>query len=1264
MLINVHNKDLFIVGVLDNEVHDAINYEEDKWTRDLATGGSTYELTALRKTLNYESVLSGGNPFDNLVVGNYLSFSYQGEDHLFKIMSTENDGQECYCYAENLNLELRNEMIGAYDSSETAKTIQDHIKDMHLLDYTNMSISFNEIETVTKKVSFSGSETKLARLLALLTLFEAEHNFETKLTANGRIKSFKVNIYKKRTSDGEGGYGRIISNKILRVGEDIEILKEKNNILEIWNATRPVGKKEVTRITSEKTAVKNENQITVGSNMIYSNGSLSIENIQKILKLSQEYNLLPSGVISQLYLESFWGNSTVAQLDNNWAGLTWTGNGNRPSGVTVTQGTARPSNEGGYYMHFANLDDYFTDYFYLLAKQGIYNVAGKDSISEYTKGLFKVGGATYDYAVAGYSHYNALMTDIRNSVNANNDNALDTYDEAWKNPVIVTSTTVEKKGAPNTKAVLEEMSGLVGKTVGNGQCYGATAWYSMKLNGAGLGGGVTGFSGLIGSGIRACDIGSDYAWGNFNWGYALNNITGDIVISGAILNIKANYGAPWYTGYYGHTVIVESVNGDTVTVLQQNANNRQYVTRDKYSLSAILPSIQSVLHPQELRDGGRVDGGNVIIQTQDTQEFVSMELPTDVTTTTETVDIYIPEDLTREWLDANNNVEFYIKNGSIYAPQSLQSFPGTFSSYDNEDRWTKRDFEYQVDSVEELIELAKADLEANCYPVLDYQIDGFFDGNIGDEYIIENPKFTPILTIKARINKQEISFANSDTNVTTLSNFIKLKNEMPDELTSRLEALIADSIPYTFRVTASNGTSFKNNTGSTIINPVLLKAGLNVQADFIYTVGNAIVGKGESLTVNATDFEDVWNMSIKAYIGNELVATYPLMFVDTVDGQTGDKGDKGDKGDDGKTTYPHYAYADNADGTQGFSLTDSSKKQFQGYYSDFSETASTDPTKYTWVDRTANVQVDGVNKYIVKNSQSGYIFGGETKVNPVLGTASTVNKERTSEYISVSSDQKITLQFWSTPTQQGAWNAYRFYSSDKTPLEERVVHQNSNINSLQYFSFTIKPHEDAKFIRVSQRFFEDGKIMFENSTIPSDYSIAPEDLDEVINGKADGEFTTSQINALQEQQQLQSKELEAKALQSDLEKWYQEYTNYVSINDSDKEKSEQELIALSARIVAVTNDLGDTKERWTFIDEYMEVAEEGLVIAKKDASAQIKISDDRISMFSNGQEVMWISQNTLYIENGVFTTTLQIGNYRFESYGTNDEYLVIRYLGG
>lgn len=1327
MIINIHDKDLNIIGVIDNDSQNTVHYDDDTLTEDLVTGSAVYEFTAFKNIVS-SSETTQVNPFDSLVVGNWISFKLNNNQYLLKIVETERSWSEVYVYAEDLVLELRNENTAPY-STEEDKTIEEYIKDMKLLSYTGMSIRINEAGTLKKALEFSETETKLSRLLSLFSEFGVEHEFNLELRPNGHVKNFYVDIrLPYNISTNEGGVGDYVSNRILKEGKDFKTISEKQNILEIYNMTRPVGKTTVERvsISDEKRTVVAQNAVTVSSNMINANGTLSIENIQTILKLCYEYRLLPSGVISQLYLESFWGNSNVARVDNNWSGMTWTGNGNRPSGVVVTQGSARPANEGGYYMHFANMSDFFKDYFYLLAKQGIYNVANKNNISEYTKGLFRVGGATYDYAAAGYDHYNSLMTSIRNGINSNNSNVLDTYDNQWLNPTVVTSTTVEVAGASSTKSALNELAGLLGNTIGNGQCYGATAWYSYKLGGAGLNGGVGGFAGLIGSGVKASEIGTDYNWAGFGWGVLLTGITSANIISGAILNIKANYGSPWYTGQYGHTLIVESVNGDTVTVLQQNANGRQYLTRDNYSISQIVGSIQSIVLSPELTAGGRVEGGNKVVKENVTERYVEVELPTEVETTEETFDIYISEGSYREWLDENGAPEFVLReDGAIYAVQSANLYPPAFSSKEGGDRWIRRDFEYVVTSEDDLIEKALADLKEACYPTLEFEIDGYFDGKIGDTFLIESDKFTPQLNLKARIIKKETSTARPENSKTTFSNFRKLKSKVSDSLQQRLEAIVDSKTPYTIRITATAGTSFKNNTGSSTITPQLLRNGIEKEGSFIYKVGDSIIGKGESLTVNATDFEEIWSVTVEAYVNGELVANYPLTFTDTVDGKAGVDGvgiestiitysesssgtdipsnwvenlpevlagnylwtrtvwnytdesvktgysvaKMGADGEAGQTTYPHWAYADNATGTEGFSLTDGSNKQYQGYYSDYTEEASTDPTKYTWVDRTANVQINQLNLIGTFNlTPENATFD---KTDYTLISTTTANTE----------DRYVQLQFYDANNVLFAGfelseKVGKFAKTFKiTKAYERFrIKINGNASDASVWCYdkdVIKLNTDYVLSGEVLSLSADGRgnggqvkhLKLQEGKLATGFSKAPQDVDNEINSKADGDFTTEQLNALQEQQQLQSKELEAKALQSDLEKWYEEYTNYVTLNDSDKEKSEQELITLSSRIIAQTNDLANTKERWNFLDNYMEAGEEGLVIGQKYGSAQFKVTNDRISLFSNGQEVMWISQNTLHIENGIFTTTLQIGNFRFESFGDSDEFLVIRFLG-
>ena len=150
--------------------------------------------------------------------------------------------------------------------------------------------------------------------------------------------------------------------------------------------------------------------------------------LDKILANCKKHDILPSYAITVLHFEGLWGTSAVGKADNNWGGMTWTGQGNRPSGVTVTQGTARPSVEGGYYMHYSNVDDFLTDWFYLLRSGGSYKVSGAKTFSDAVKGMFKVGGAVYDYAASGYDNYLVGMSSRLKAIEAEN-GSLDKFDK-------------------------------------------------------------------------------------------------------------------------------------------------------------------------------------------------------------------------------------------------------------------------------------------------------------------------------------------------------------------------------------------------------------------------------------------------------------------------------------------------------------------------------------------------------------------------------------------------------------------------------------------------------------------------------------------------------------------------------------------------------------------------------------------------------------------------------------------------------------------
>lgn len=370
----------------------------------------------------------------------------------------------------------------------------------------------------------------------------------------------------------------------------------------------------------------------------------------------------------------------------------------------------------------------------------------------------------------------------------------------------------------------------------------------------------------------------------------------------------------------------------------------------------------------------------------------------------------------------------------------------------------------------------------------------------------------------------------------------------------------------------------------------------------------------------------------------------------------GDEGAPGKPGADGKTSYFHMAYANSADGKTGFSFTESGQ-QYQGYYTDFTQANSTDPTKYTWMDRRAGVTVSGVNLIIRSTAQKGL------RLSNVAGTINDANHTLT-DWIKIEPNKTYTLTTYDPVNEANMYYSLAWYSSNANDYSGWISRPTGAASAAdlkggkQYTS-----PSNATYAKISYP-TNYPKVKFECGNISTGYVKAPEDTQEQIDSKADQTLTQDQLNALAEKNNLIKAEMEAKASIDTVNKWITAYQNYVKANDDAQDKSEKALQDASARLLQLNTDVGALKQQWTFIDTYMTVQNEGLIIGKSDGSAYAKFSNDRISLFSGGSEVMYISQGVLRIENGIFTKTIQIGRFRFETHPADKDTLVLRYLGG
>lgn len=884
MLITIHNSKLEKVAFIDNDKQDTLNFYNDKFSQYLLTASATFEFTVYKKGIKSDTIKE--KAYQTLTERSFVSFKYNGRTYLFNVMSTEENDTEIHCYCENLNLELLNEYAGPYKSNNQLSFIE-YCNLFSILKNGAITIGVNEVADFRRTIEWSGQDTNLKRLLSIANNFDAEIEFETKLNNDSTLKSFIMNIYKK--NDGKNqGVGKRRDDIVLEYGKNIKNVKRKIDKISIFNAVKPTGHATITTTTTtvKQGASKLGTVSWSGGNLNYAGHNISSDVVGQILTLCTQHKLLPSGVFSQLYLESWWGASNVARVDNNWGGLTWTGNGNRPSGVKVTQGSARPANEGGYYMHFASVSDYMKDYTYLLSEQGIYKVKGADSIDAYTKGLFRVGGATYDYAVAGYDHYAPLMRDIRSGINRSNNNAMDNLDNQYRSVGTVGTAPVSQI-ASKTKSVLDALTAKKGQLIGSGQCYALSAWYAQSIGGPGLGGGVTSLRGLIGAGMAASQIGTDYNWAQFGWKVAVPNKIADL-IPGSIANIKANFNGGFLnTTGWGHTVVIKAISGDTLTVLEQNFAGHQYVEERTYSASAYLGAIQTLCYPPEIVQGKRIDG---------TTQVPPEQQNTETSTSTQEKILEIRPDLYREYKNDAGQVEFYVKNGAVYAPISKDLYPSAFTGIETDDNWIRKDFDIQTDSEEVLIQEAIKLLKKNAYPEITYEVEGYStDLSIGDTIKIYDKSFSPKLILEARVTEQHTSFTNPSQNKSVFDNFKALESKISSMLTDRMNEMVEEQKPFDLRLITDNGTSFKNGEGISVLTAELWKNNKKFGATYQFKSGDKLLSAGLELMVKAIDLtpNEPLIITVDAYIGNDYVASKQVTFINVNDGLNGSNGADG-----------------------------------------------------------------------------------------------------------------------------------------------------------------------------------------------------------------------------------------------------------------------------------------------------------------------------------------------------------------------------------
>ena len=367
-------------------------------------------------------------------------------------------------------------------------------------------------------------------------------------------------------------------------------------------------------------------------------------------------------------------------------------------------------------------------------------------------------------------------------------------------------------------------------------------------------------------------------------------------------------------------------------------------------------------------------------------------------------------------------------------------------------------------------------------------------------------------------------------------------------------------------------------------------------------------------------------------------------------GNDGPQGIPGKPGADGRTPYFHRAWANSADGRDGFSTTDSTNKRYLGTLTDFTEADSQNPKLYKWTALFGTTEQSG---NILLDSNAGW--RNKHQQDFVLAEPLKSGKQYTLSAKWWRSDNS-TLSFGIRENPSDSWQWINLAYSFELDVWSATFTSNKNLNAgdvVSFFTVELEGIGNADWAVITV-----GAIPM--TSWQPHWSETQKQLD----SKADQSLTQEQLNALNEKAGIIQAELEAKASADTLDNWIKAYKDFVKSNETARAQAEKDLISASQRVSNIAKDLGELSDRWNFIDTYMSSSNEGLVIGKNDGSSSMMFNPNgRISMFSAGVEVMYISQGVIHIENGIFSKTIQIGRFREEQYHINPDMNVIRYVG-
>lgn len=1284
MQIWIHDKNMRKVCALNNNVPGMLPYSNSQWHTYLEYSTSTFDF-AIPKIVD-------GKLHDDVKYINdqmYVSFYYDNTYHVFYVSQLIENDTSFQVTCNNTNLELAMESARPLGSSNGAKSLEWYLQNLDLLGLAGLEIGINEVSDKTRTITFDSQQsTKLEQLHSLMNQFDAEFIFRTELNRDGTLKRFVIDIY-QQPDENHHGIGKVRGDVILYYQNGLKGVQIASDKTQLFNAGYFVGQ-EGTNLIDVEFEEKNElGQVEFyskkGSPMVYA--PISMQKYPSTLRGSDTdrwtrkdfeteykdvnalkgyalrtikqyaYPLLTYTVdIQSSFIENYKDinlGDTVKIINNNFrGGLALEA---RVSEMVIS--FDMPLNNSVVFTNFRKLDNKPSGSLQqrideIVSKSLPYRVeitttngtvfkngVGRSTVRPVLKQGDRIVDATWRFVINGEIKYVGMTYDMVAS-EITQPNALTV--SAWVDNKEVASEEVTflnvsdgkngAKGDPGPKGDKGDRGndGLPGKN-GVG-LKSTTITYGMSDNETTMPTSWTANPPIL--------VKGKYLWTKTQWMYTdLSSETGYQKTYIPQNGSKGDDGLPGKDGvglvnttlrYAKSTDGVNKPSGSVVAAL-----NAKYQPSGSTTDNLIMTG-QRV----------RLEQGKTYILSAETNGSFTNQHSETASSNNATIWLINPSFSTWAVISDSNTANgtrythnrptgdyeirvntyatdnsVWIKNivfeDGVWSPDIPTVNPGEYL-------WTRTTWFYSDGTSEQGFSVAKMGEQG---PKGD-------TGAKGEQ----GPRGLP-----GERGPQGLQGLKGDQGIPGVKG--------ADGKTQYTHIAYADTV--------SGGGFSQTDTNKPFI---------GMYQDF-----------------NATDSRNPQDYRWSKWKGSD-----------------GRDGIPGKAGADGRTPYVHFAYADSSDGRTGFSLTQNGNKRYLGVCTNFDKSDSTNPADYTWNDMTGSVSVGGEN--LITNSafpenldnwgfwevpqsnanlsisNHGFYYNSARPLFLLKTSSSSVPASTLRFPVKRNTDYSFNIQLFATGNTRGVDIYFLGRKSNETDKTfSKVVNFKSHNGSpstggVVKWHLTFNSGEcDEGFIRIDNKGTTNGSesLLFfteldcYEGTTDRAWQASPKDLKGKIDSKADSVLTQSQLNKLNEINSVMKAELDAKASLDTLNQWVKAYQDFVNSNNANRSQAEKNLADASARVAKLENNLNDMSERWNFIDSYMASSNEGLVIGKTDNSSSMLFNPNgRISMFSAGNEVMYISQGVIHIENGIFSKTIQIGRFREERDYINPDRNVIRYVGG